>query len=91
MTMISLIDSELVFIERKAFGPNHIARKLSGDTRFYTYCGRAWHRQGVSEWTARESPDNDPDTFVCRACKKYVPSDLIRIEDDEHPRPAHDR
>lgn len=82
--MVILMDNELSFVERKQFGPNHIARKLAaraGDRRWYTYCGRAWHPTEVSEWTARESPDNEPDLFVCRACKKFAPDGKIRIEE----------
>jgi len=80
--MVYLLDSELSFIERRAHGALHIGQKpLERHHVWWTYCGRHWQADQVSELTTRESEDNDPDCFVCRLCKARAPDGMIRIEE----------
>lgn len=79
--MIYLLDSELAFIDRTMVGPLHIAHKqMNRPYHWQTFCGRVWHRDGVSQMTVRESEHNDPDSFVCKRCVAHAPDGAIREE-----------
>jgi hypothetical protein len=78
MTVV-LVDPNLFFIERRLFGPNHIGRK-TGHASWHTICGKCWPRDSVSELTVRECADADPDTFVCRSCKRRANINEVRID-----------
>lgn len=78
--MVMLVNPDLYFIERSAIGPLHIAAQPAY-ARWQTLCGRRWHRDQVSELTARESNNDDPDSYVCRRCVACAADASIRIEE----------
>lgn len=77
--MVILIDPELYFISRSAFGPCHIARQIRF-ANWQTLCGREWRTDKINEYGMRELADDDPDTFVCRICTAHAPADGVRID-----------
>lgn len=78
--MVYLLDTDLYFVERRADGPMHIAKQPQY-ARWQTLCGRAWHRDQVSELARRELEHDDPDSFVCRRCITSAADGAIRLEE----------
>lgn len=80
---IILASEEYRFIEIRRASVLHIAYPY-GPYWWQTLCGRQRRRTDVSELTARETTNDDPDSFVCRSCvgQSYYTRGAVRVESE---------